>query len=247
MDVIFERCCGIDVHKKMLMVCIFTGRQKEIREFGTMTEDIRSLIGWLQEKKCQAVAMESTGVYWKPVYNLLETEGMTLIVANAQHIKAVPGRKTDVKDAEWIADLARHGLIKSSFIPNREQRELRELTRYRQDLVEERAREINRIQAVLEGANIKLAGVLTDISGKSGMSMLEALINGKTDAATLSDLALGRAREKLELLEKAMEGSVGQHQRMMLRHQVDHIRFLDAEIERLDEEVKKKQNSPPQK
>lgn len=123
---------------------------------------------------------------------------------------------------------------------------LRELTRYRQDLVEERAREINRLQAVLEGANIKLAGVLTDISGKSGMSMLEALIDGKTDAATLSDLALGRAREKLELLEKAMEGSIGQHQRIMLRHQVDHIRFLDAEIERLDEEVKKKQNSPPQ-
>ncbi len=247
MDVIYERCCGIDVHKKMLMACIYTGRQKEIREFGTMTEDIRKLVGWLQEKKCQAVAMESTGVYWKPVYNLLETEGMTLIVANAQHIKAVPGRKTDVKDAEWIADLARHGLIKSSFIPSREQRELREMARYRQDLVEERAREINRIQVVLEGANIKLAGVLTDISGKSGMNMLEALIDGKTDAATLSDLALGRAREKLELLEKAMEGSVGQHQRMMLRHQVDHIRFLDMEVERLDEEIKKKQNSPPQK
>lgn len=247
MDVIYERCCGIDVHKKMLMACIFIGRQKEIREFGTMTEDIRELTGWLKERKCQAVAMESTGVYWKPVYNILEMEGMTLIVANAQHIKAVPGRKTDVKDAEWIADLVRHGLIKSSFIPNREQRELRELTRYRQDLVEERAREISRMQAVLEGANIKLASVLTDISGKSGMSMLEALIDGKTDASVLSDLALGRAREKLELLVKAMEGSVGQHQRMMLRHQVDHINFLAEEIERLDEEIKKKQNLPLQK
>lgn len=240
MEVIYERCCGIDVHKKMLMACMFVGRQKEIREFGTMTEDIRELSSWVKETGCEAVAMESTGVYWKPVYNLLEEEGVRLIVANAQHIKGVPGRKTDVKDAEWIADLTRHGLINASFIPSREQRETREITRYRQDLIEERAREINRIQAVLEGANIKLGSVLTDISGKSGMNMLHALVNGTTDAETLSRLALGRAAEKVEQLQKAMEGSVGTHQRDMLRHQLSHIEYLDDEISILDAEIKKK-------
>ena len=157
MEVVYERCCGIDVHKNMLMVCIFTGvRKKEIREFGTMTEDIQRLAEWIKETNCQIAAMESTGVYWKPVYNILESEGIELIVVNAQHIKAVPGRKTDVKDAEWIADLVRHGLVKASFVPSREQRELREMVRYRNEIVNERARELNRIQAVLEGANIKL-------------------------------------------------------------------------------------------
>ena len=157
MEVVYERCCGIDVHKNMLMVCIFTSvRKKEIREFGTMTEDIQKLAEWIKETNCQVAAMESTGVYWKPVYNILESEGVELIVVNAQHIKAVPGRKTDVKDAEWIADLVRHGLVKASFVPNREQRELREMVRYRNEIINERARELNRIQAVLEGANIKL-------------------------------------------------------------------------------------------
>lgn len=245
MEVIYERCCGIDVHKKMLAVCLYTGRQKEIRKYGTMTEDIQEMIQWLKENRCQAVAMESTGVYWKPVYNLLEPEGMRLIVGNAQHIKAVPGRKTDVKDAEWIADLARHGLIRASFIPCREQRELRELTRYRQDLIEERAREINRIQAVLEGANIKIASVITDISGQTGMRILQALVDGITDVDALSDLALGRVKEKIPELKRALAGSVQEHQRMMLRHQLNHIRAMGAEIQTLDEEIKKKQNLPP--
>ena len=239
MEVIYERCCGIDVHKKMLAVCLFTGRQKEIRNYGTMTEDIQEMIQWLKESNCQAVAMESTGVYWKPVYNLLEEEGMNLIVANAQHVKTVPGRKTDVKDAEWIADLARHGLIRPSFIPNREQRELREITRYRQDLIEERAREINRIQSVLEGANIKLSGVITDISGQTGMRILRALIEGTEDVDRLSELSLGKAREKIPQLKRALKGSVKEHQRMMLRHQVNHIEMLDKEIAQLDSEIKK--------
>lgn len=242
MEVIYERCCGIDVHKKMLAVCLFTGRHKEIRKYGTMTEDIREMVKWLKGSQCQAVAMESTGVYWKPVYNLLEEEGMKLIVANAQHIKAVPGRKTDVKDAEWIADLARHGLIRASFIPSREQRELRELTRYRQEMIEERAREFNRVQAVLEGANIKLAGVITDISGKTGMRILHAMVDGNVDAAQLSGLALGRAKEKLPELKRALDGSVKEHQRMMLKHQISHIESLDKEITLLDEEIKKKRS-----
>lgn len=239
MEVIYERCCGIDVHKKMLAVCLFNGRQKEIRNYGTMTEDVLEMVKWLKEADCQAVAMESTGVYWKPIYNLLEEEGMRLIVANAQHIKSVPGRKTDVKDAEWIADLARHGLIRASFIPKREQRELREITRYRQDLIEERAREFNRIQAVLEGANIKLASVITDISGATGKRILRAIVDGIEDPEQLSELSLGCARKKIAELQRALKGSVKDHQRMMLRHQLNHVEMLDNEIKQLDLEIKK--------
>jgi transposase len=164
MEVVYERCCGLDIHKKKIVACIITGRGKaEIRTFGTMTDDILSMIDWIKKEECQSVAMESTGSFWKPVYNLLEMEGIKTLVVNAQHIKTVPGRKTDVKDAEWIADLLRHGLLKGSFIQNKEQRELKELVRYRRSIVDERAREINRIQKVLEGANIKLSSVVSDI------------------------------------------------------------------------------------
>ena len=242
MDLIYERCCGIDVHKNMLMVCIFTAvRKKEIRQFGTMTDDIMEIVKWLRETKCNIVAMESTGVYWKPVYNILESEGIETIVVNAQHIKAVPGRKTDVKDAEWIADLVRHGLVKSSFIPSREQRELREMVRYRNEIINERARELNRIQAVLEGANIKLASVISDISGSSGMAILHALIDGKTDPEYLSSLAKGKLTEKVEILKKALKGSVGMHQMQMLKLQIQHIDFLSQLISEMDEDIKKKQ------
>ena len=240
MDVIYERCCGIDVHKNMVMACIFVKRKKEIRKFGTMTDDIMELILWLKETDCQIVAMESTGAYWKPVYNLLEREGINAIVVNAQHIKGVPGRKTDVKDAEWIADLVRHGLTKPSFIPDRDQRELREITRYRQDLIKERARELNRLQSVLEGANIKLGSVITDISGKTGMEILKALVNGTTDAKKLSLLAKGKAKNKIPELQRALNGSIGIHQRQMLSHQLRHIAFLGTEIEVLDDEIYKK-------
>lgn len=242
MDLIYERCCGIDVHKNMLMVCIFTGvRKKEIRQFGTMTDDIMEIVKWLRETKCSIAAMESTGVYWKPVYNILESEGIETIVVNAQHIKAVPGRKTDVKDAEWIADLVRHGLVKPSFIPSREQRELREMVRYRNEIVNERARELNRIQAVLEGANIKLASVISDISGASGMAILHALIDGKTDPEYLSSLAKGKLTAKIETLQKALKGSVGAHQMQMLKLQIQHIDFLSQSIQEMDNDIKKKQ------
>ena len=241
MNVLYERCCGIDVHKDMLMVCVFTGaRKKEIRSFGTMTDDILELSAWLKETDCQVAAMESTGVYWKPVYNLLENEGIEVIVVNAQHIKAVPGRKTDVKDAEWIAELVRHGLVKASFIPSREQRELREMVRYRNEIVSERARELNRIQAVLEGANIKLGSIVTDISGKSGVAILHALMNGNTDPEYLSTLSCGSLREKMPLLQKALKGSVGEHQMEMIRLQMEHIDFLSSAIAQMDEDIKKK-------
>ena len=150
MEVLYKRCCGIDIHKNMMVDCVFTSvRKKEIRQFSTMTEDILQLVLWLKETNCEMAAMESTGSYWKPIYNIFEEEQIPIMVVNAQHIKGVPGRKTDVKDAEWIADLVRHGLVKASYIPNRKQRELREITRYRQEIIEERARELNRIQAVL--------------------------------------------------------------------------------------------------
>ena len=178
MEVLYKRCCGIDIHKNMMVACIFTSvRKKEIRQFSTITEDILQLVSWLKETDCEMVAMESTGSYWKPVYNIFEEEQIPIMVVNAQHIKGVPGRKTDVKDAEWIADLVRHGLVKASYIPNRDQRELREITRYRQEVIEERARELNRIQAVLEGCNVKLSSVITDISGKSGMTILKAIVS----------------------------------------------------------------------
>ena len=167
MESIIERCCGLDVHKKSVVACAITPEGQEVRTFSTMTGDLLALSDWLNERQVSQVAMESTGVYWKPVYNLLEDE-FSVWVVNAHHMKAVPGRKTDVKDAEWIADLLRHGLLRAGFIPDWPQRELRELTRYRRSLVQERTRESNRIQKVLEGANVKLASVATDVLGVSG-------------------------------------------------------------------------------
>ena len=198
MEVVHERCCGLDVHKKIVVACLLTPgggarRTKEVRTFGTMTRDLLDLADWLSAAGCTQVAMESTGSYWKPVYNILETT-CTVVVVNAQHMKAVPGRKTDVKDAEWIADLLQHGLLRPSFIPDRSGRDLRELTRYRTSVVRERTAEINRIQKVLEGANIKLASVASNVVGVSGHAMLTAMIAGIDQPAVLADLARGRLR-----------------------------------------------------
>lgn len=204
-----------------------------------MTDGILQLVSWLKETDCEMAAMESTGSYWKTVYNLFEEEQVPIMVVNAQHIKGVPGRKTDVKDAEWIADLVRHGLVKASYIPNREQRELREITRYRQEIIEERARELNRIQAVLEGCNIKLGSVITDISGKSGMAILKAIISGETDPVVLSELAEGKAKNNIQEMQKALLGRVLEHQRKMLEHQLGHIDSLTSLIQDLDEDIKK--------
>jgi transposase len=202
-----------------------------------MTEDLLALVDWIKDKGCTHVAMESTGVYWKPIYNLLELAEIETLVVNAQHIKAVPGRKTDVKDAEWIADLLRHGLLKGSYIPSREQRELRELVRYRRSLIEERAREANRLQKVLEGANIKLAAVASDILGASGRAMLEALARGEENPEVLAGLARGRLKEKDGELKQALRGFAGQHQKMLIAAQLEHIDFLERQIARLSEEI----------
>jgi len=183
-EMVHERCCGLDVHKDTIVACLLTPEGKKIRTFGTTTGMLRQLVSWLEEANCTHVAMESTGVYWKPLYNLLEETAMVVVVANPQKIKVIPGRKTDVKDAEWIADLLRHGLLRASVIPDRPQRELRELTRYRTTLIREGAAERNRIQKTLEGAGFKLGSVASDVLGRSGRLMLEALVEGTTDAAT---------------------------------------------------------------
>jgi transposase len=241
LEVIYERCCGLDVHKKSVVACLIVAGaggepNKEIRTFGTMTEDLLELSDWLAAAGCTHVAMESTGVYWKPIYNLLETAFMPLLV-NARHIKTVPGRKTDVKDCEWIANLLRHGLLRGSFVPERAQRELRELTRYRTALVRERAAEVNRLQKTLEGANIKLASVATDIMGKSGRQMLKALIEGSTDTSAMAQLAKGKLRAKIPQLERALRGCCAAHQHFLIAQQLAHIDFLEETIERLSTEV----------
>ena len=237
MKALHERCCGLDVHKKEVVACILTPHDKQVRRFSTMTEGLLSLVDWILEQRCTHVAMESTGVFWKPVFNLLEAHDLQVLVVNAQHMRNVPGRKTDVKDAEWIADLLRHGLLRASYIPRREQRELRELVRYRRSLVEERAREVNRIQKVLEGANIKLSSVASDTLGKSGRAMLEAMIRGEQHPAALAELALGRLKAKQADLQKATRGLMGPHQRQLLATMLRHVDYLVEEVHRLDEEI----------
>lgn len=244
MQVVHPRCCGLDVHKRIIVACLMIltadGRlTKEIRSFGTMTQDLLAFSDWLLAAGCTHVAMESTGSYWKPVWNILEGK-FELMLVNAQHIKAVPGRKTDVKDCEWIAELLRHGLLRGSFVPDREQRELRELTRYRTSLIGERAAEVNRVQKTLEGANIKLSSVASDVMGKSGREILAALVagsilHGRTGA--MAELAQGKLRSKLPELRQALAGQMGSHQRFMLAEQLAHIDDLDETIARLEGEI----------
>jgi transposase len=240
MQVVHERCCGLDVHKKTVVACVLTPEGKQTRTFGTMTGQLWDLVDWLDQQQVTHVAMESTGVYWKPVYNLLEGTDITVLIVNAQHIKAVPGRKTDVKDSEWIADLLRHGLVRGSYIPDRPQRELRELVRYRRSLMQQRAQVINRIQKVLEGANIKLAAVANDILGVSGRAMLEAMVAGTEDPVVLAALARGRLQDKRAALEEALTGLMGPHQRFMIQSLLHMVDFIDAEVTQINEEVSRR-------
>jgi transposase len=239
--VVYDRCCGLDVHQQTVVACLITpgpdGQPaKEVRTFGTMTADLLELADWLRAAACSQVAMESTGVYWKPIWNLLEDE-FSLLLVNARHIKAVPGRKTDVKDCEWLADLLRHGLLRASFVPDRPQRELRELTRYRTALVRERTAESNRLHKTLEGANLKLSSVASKLLSLSGRQMLDALLAGTTDPAVLANLARGRLRAKLPQLERALAGSPGLHQHFLLARQLAHIDFLDETLEQVNAQI----------
>jgi len=244
MDAVFTHCAGLDVHKKSVTVCRLvsdsTGQNPEgvaeLRTFGTMTIELLALADWLLEAGVTHIAMESTGEYWKPVYNLLEGV-VTIFLVNASHVKNVPGRKTDPADARWLAKLMRYGLLQASFIPPVAQRDLRDLTRYRTKLVQERAREVNRVQGVLERANIKLASVASDVLGVSGRAMLEALIAGQTDPAAMAALAKRRMRSKIPALEQALTGRVRDHHRHLLTLQLRHIDFLETQIEALNSAI----------
>ncbi len=237
MEVVVARAAGLDVHKKTVVATVQTPERRETRTFGTMTADLGKLAAWLRGEGVTHVVLESTGSFWLPVYNLLEQDAFELVVVNAQHVKQVPGRKTDVKDSEWLCDLLRYGLLRGSFIPDKEQRERRELARYRKALIRERADEVNRIQKLLEGANIKLAAVATDVLGVSGRQMLEALVAGTTDPQALAALAKGKLKRKRPDLEQALAGLVGEHHRFVLREQLGHIDDLDARIARLSTEL----------
>jgi transposase len=244
MEIVHKRCCGLDVHKKIVVACLRiltdTGElKKEVRKFSTVTKDLLALSDWLTAQGCTHVAMESTGVYWKPVYNLLE-DSFQLLLVNAQHMKAVPGRKTDVLDAEWIAELLQFGLLRASFVPESSQRELRDLTRLRTSLVQERSRAVNRLQKMLESANIKLASVASDVMGVSARAMLQAIVTGETDPKLLANLARGRLREKIPQLEQALTGRVKPHHRFMIQELLIHFDDLDGSIERLNREVEER-------
>src|SRR5258708_1805441 len=240
-EVVYQRCCGLDVHKKMIVACLIIvaadgKRRKQIRTFGTTTAALLELLDWLKAAGCTHVGMEGTGVYWKPIYNLLEGH-FELVVANARHIKAVPGHKTDVNDAQWIASLLQHGLLKASFVPSTEQRELRELTRYRTTLVEERARIVNRLQKTLEDTNLKLGDVVSDITGKSAKAILRGLLAGEPDPKVLANLARGRLKAKRAELEAALVGTIKPHHHFMLTEQLDHIDRLEKAIGRVGAEI----------
>jgi len=243
MRITYERVAGMDVHKKSVVVTRMrvTAEERiewETRTFGTTTPELLQLHDWLQEWACSHVALESTGDYWKPVYNLLEEE-FEVWVVNAQHVKRVPGRKTDATDSEWLAELLLHGLLKASFIPPKPQRALRELTRYRTRLIDERSRTVNRIQKLLEGANIKLASVVTDMQGVSARAMLRELAAGNADAEALAELARGRLRHKIPELEQALTGRVEAHHRFLLSQQLEHIDFLDEQVAEIAAEIER--------
>jgi transposase len=240
MNIIYDVCCGVDVHKKMLVACLKTGKKKkESRQYGTTTKELREMAEWLQNAECQMIAMESTGSYWKPIYNVLEALGLDVMIVNAHHIKAVPGRKTDIKDAEWIADLLMHGLLKASYIPNKDQRELREISRYRKALIQERAREKNRLEKVLEGANIKLSSILNDITGVSSRNLIKKAMKGSITEDNIDDMLYGTAKGKKEELLKAMDGVMTKVQKMLVKAILDHIDDMTKRIKKLDEIIDK--------
>lgn len=235
MQTVYERCCGIDVHKKLIVACFRNGKKAELRKYDTLTSSIKELGIWLIENGCEMVAMESTGAYWKPIYNILELLCLDVMVVNAHHMKNVPGRKTDAKDAEWIADLLQHGLLKSSYIPNKEQRELREVVRYRKSLIEERSREINRLEKTLEGANIKLSSYVSDLIGVSSRKLLNQAMDGEVNQENIGDLIHSSMHDKIPVLLKAMDGVLTPIQKKLVKAILDHIDDMTIRIKDLDD------------
>jgi transposase len=244
MQVLYERCCGLDGHKKTVVACLLltaaSGQvRQQIRTFATTTTGLRALADWISREQVTHAAIESTGVYWRPVFNVLEGV-CTVILVNAQHIKTVPGRKTDVRDSQWLAELLRHGLLRPSFIPEPPMRALRDLMRARKTLVYARSQQVNRVQKVLETANIKLSSVLSDVMGKSGQAMLEALVEGPSDPEALAELARGSLRGKLPALREALEGHIQAHQRVLLQQLLAHIGFLEQSVTALTAQVEQR-------
>ena len=243
MEKIYDKCCGVDVHKKLIVACFRKGSKQEVREFGATTRELLKLTDWLRDGGCEMIAMESTASYWKPLYNIFESCDLNVMVVNAHHMKQVPGRKTDVKDAEWIADLLQHGLLKASYIPDRDQRELRELVRYRKSLVEERNRELNRLQKMLEGANIKLSGTVSDINGKSARSILEYILSGKAfdeaayDRMYKDNVIAHNLKASREQIIDDLNGFMSPVQRKMMKTLLRHLDELDELIRELDDDI----------
>jgi transposase len=242
MEVLHERCCGLDVHQAVIVGCQFikAGKQvrKEIRKFPTVPVELRSLVEWVQQSGCSLVAMESTGVYWMPVYEMLEGK-IELLVANAEHMRNLPGRKTDVGDSEWIADLARHGLLRPSFIPAKKFRDLRDLTRYRSRLTQTKTTQNNRLVKQLEQAGVKLATFVSDVMGASGRQMIQALVAGKSKPAEMAQLAKGRLRQKMSDLELALDVELSENNRFLLGRQYEQVIRLEQAIDQLDERIVK--------
>lgn len=242
MDTIYPHCAGLDVHKDSVWCCVrhlspAEGKaRQEVRVFGTATRALLELSDWLAREGVTHVAMESTGVYWKPVWNVLEDRFVVMVV-NAQHIRNVPGRKTDCKDCQWIGQLLQHGLLRASFVPQRGQRELRDLTRQRVQLIQEKSRVANRVQKTLEDANVKLASVASDALGQSGRAMIRALIDGDKTPEQMADLAKARLRAKIPLLKDALAGQVTDHHRFMLRQLMDQIEHLEDQVEDFDQRI----------
>jgi transposase len=241
MRIVYARCCGLDVHKKSISACLLTSdergeTQQQLRRFGTMTRDLLELSDWLTGNGVTHVAMESTGVYWKPVWNILEG-ACTILLVNAQHVKAVPGRKTDAKDCPWIADLLQHGLLRGSFVPPSPIRQLRDLTRTRASLRQDHTAVANRMQKILEDANIKMASVASDWLGVSGRAILSRLLDGEEDSRKLADLCCGRLREKIPEMQLALQGRMTEHHRWMLRLQREQLEFLEGQIAQLEAKI----------
>ena len=236
-EAMYNICCGLDIHKNIIVACLRLGRKEEIREFGTRTKDIKELVSWLKENDCEMVAMESTSVYWKPFVNIFEIEDVKYMVVNARDFRHVPGRKTDIEDSRWLAQLLIQGMLRASYIPSREQRELREACRYRKKLTEERARGLNRLQKLLEGANIKLSSIVSDIDGKTSLNLLDYVINNEDeiDEAKAKELIITRISASVEKVVEAMDGIVTNFQRLMLREVVAHIKELAVRVRTMDE------------
>ena len=243
MDKVYDKCCGIDVHKKLIVACFKKGNKQVIRDFGATTRELLEMADWLKEGGCEMIAMESTGSYWKPLYNILETCELKAMVVNAHHMKAVPGRKTDVKDAEWIADLLQHGLLTASYIPDKDQRELRELVRYRKSLVGELNRELNRLQKMLEGANIKISGTITNINGKSARNILEHVLTGKQIDSAEYDILYEQKviahnlKATKEQIIDDLNGVMSDLQKRMMRVLLNHVDELNTHINELDNDI----------